>query len=538
MQRLTAHVLSLLAAALLAVGCSNDAVAPKHSGPGIGPIALDAVADQNNGSLNESGRRFAKGFNPKNPHVGDAIVATFHWLGSTNIIDSVYDVLTTNPFTPVGNTYHLVDYVTAGGISMATYVATNAQNFPDTSTDQGQILAVVADLADSVADGGVTISAWSGVAAVYAQALGAHQSGSGAGSSTTTADPGVIPVAAGALAYAITMARNDSVQALDRPGGFTNIAQGGDSLLITDAEYAVPANATTLHPQWTWSFGSPNTWLASVLALNQSGGGGPSNQPPTAAFTSSCSALTCSFTSTSSDPDGSISRYSWTFGDGGTSAAQNPSYTYGTPGTYTVTLTVTDDQAATGTVSHAVAVGAGNQPPTATFTFNCSALTCSFTSTSSDPDGSITAYSWTFGDGGTSTAQSPSHGYAAAGSYTVTLTVTDNQDATNSASNSVTVTAPNQPPVVNAGPDERAITGLLYSESASFTDPNNDGPWSYTIDWGDGSRTTGNTASQGTISAGHTYIILLPRSFTITVTVTDSHGASGPDTKVVSVLLL
>jgi len=37
---------------------------------------------------------------------------------------------------------------------------------------------------------------------------------------------------------------------------------------------------------------------------------------------------------------------------------------------------------------------------------------------------------------------------------------------------------------------------------------------------------------------GHTYVIVLPRSFTVRVTVTDSHGASGSDTKVVSVLLL
>jgi PKD repeat protein len=36
-------------------------------------------------------------------------------------------------------------------------------------------------------------------------------------------------------------------------------------------------------------------------------------------------ALTCNFTSTSSDPDGSIASYSWTFGDGGTSTAANPS---------------------------------------------------------------------------------------------------------------------------------------------------------------------------------------------------------------------
>src|SRR5229473_3197746 len=133
-----------------------------------------------------------KGFNPTNPHLGDAIVATFLWLGSTNIIDSVTDVLTTTPYTPVGNKYTLVEYVTAGGISMATYVATNVQNFPDPNTTDSQLLAVQANLSAPVSDGGIMLSAYGGVTAVYAQALGGHRSASGSGSTATTADPGAI----------------------------------------------------------------------------------------------------------------------------------------------------------------------------------------------------------------------------------------------------------------------------------------------------------------------------------------------------------
>src|SRR2546426_3898715 len=52
---------------------------------------------QSNGTLSTfpSGTtRIIKGFNPTNPHLGDAIIATFFWLGSTNIIDSVTDHLT------------------------------------------------------------------------------------------------------------------------------------------------------------------------------------------------------------------------------------------------------------------------------------------------------------------------------------------------------------------------------------------------------------------------------------------------------------
>jgi PKD repeat protein len=265
------------------------------------------------------------------------------------------------------------------------------------------------------------------------------------------------------------------------------------------------------------------------------------NQTPTANFTFSCSALNCNFTSTSSDPDGSIASYSWNFGDGATSTAQNPTHSYTAGGSYTVTLKVTDNQGAQSPVtSKTVTVTAPNQAPTANFTFSCSALNCNFTSTSSDPDGSIASYSWNFGDGATSTAQNPSHSYAAAGSYTVTLKVTDNQGAQSPiTSKTVTVTVPNRAPTVNAGPDEVVLLSLLgvtYTLNASFSDPDNDGPWSYTINWGDGSTSTGTSASQGTISASHHYANILATR-TVTVTVRDAHGASGSDSKVLTLIL-
>src|SRR5204862_5897201 len=126
-----------------------------------------------------------------------------------------------------------------------------------------------------------------------------------------------------------------------------------------------------------------------------------------------------------------------------------------------------------------------------------------------------------------------------AGNCTVTggtsRTVTVPAGGSVTASFAVSCPTPNVAPVVNAGPDDHALTGLLYSFSWSFTDGNHNGPWSYRIDWGDGSTSGGNVSSEGSFSAGHTYIIDLPRSFTITVTVTDASGASGSDSKVVSV---
>ncbi|HEY3438700.1 MAG TPA: PKD domain-containing protein [Actinotalea sp.] len=169
------------------------------------------------------------------------------------------------------------------------------------------------------------------------------------------------------------------------------------------------------------------------------------NQLPTASFTSSVTGLGLTVDgSASTDPDGTIASYDWTFGDGSTGTGATASHTYAASGTYTVTLTVTDNRGGTATTSRTLTATAPNQPPTASFTSSVTDLTASVDgSGSSDPDGTIASYGWSFGDGTTGSGATATHAYASSGVYTITLTVTDNNGATASTTGQVTANAPN-----------------------------------------------------------------------------------------------
>ena len=98
--------------------------------------------------------------------------------------------------------------------------------------------------------------------------------------------------------------------------------------------------------------------------------GTPVNQPPIAGATATPSTgiapLSVSFNgSSSSDPDGTIASYAWTFGDGGTATGIAPTHVYQAAGSFNAQLTVTDNQGATGTKVVPITVSAGPTAPAA-----------------------------------------------------------------------------------------------------------------------------------------------------------------------------
>jgi subtilisin family serine protease len=73
-------------------------------------------------------------------------------------------------------------------------------------------------------------------------------------------------------------------------------------------------------------------------------------------FTQTCSSLTCTFTDTSTDSDGTIASRSWNVA-GTTYTSSTFPHTFAAAGTYTVSLQVTDNGGATATVTKSVKVG-------------------------------------------------------------------------------------------------------------------------------------------------------------------------------------
>lgn len=298
-------------------------------------------------------------------------------------------------------------------------------------------------------------------------------------------------------------------------------------------------------------FNGQSLWRTENFAL------ATTDAPPTASFNWSPSSPTAaspvSFDGSSSDdPDGEVTAYEWSFGDGSTGTSKTTSHTYMKAGTYPVTLTVTDN-AGLKTTSEPQYVVVADAPPTASFAVTTSTLTAASPvafdgSTSHDPDGSIASYEWSFGDGSAlAGGVSLSHTYAHAGKYVVRLTVTDDGGLSASIEHEVTVAdaAPTASFSISNTATSTTVPAAKGAPSSSFAvatpsptaglpvgfdgsgsrDP--DGVVTgYSWSFGDGTAGSGATPSHVYTKAG---------SYTVRLTVTDNGGLSASTEQTIAV---
>src|SRR6202521_5424685 len=241
--------------------------------------------------------------------------------------------------------------------------------------------------------------------------------------------------------------------------------------------------------------------------------------PPAANFSSNVVSgivpLTISFTNNST---GTITAYSWNFGDNTSSTSANPTHSYTTAGAYAVSLTVTGPGGTNTATKSGYIVATLPVPPIANFSAapmsGTAPLSVAFSNQST---GTLTTYAWDFGDGSTSTVASPTHAYAAAGSYSPSLTVSGAGGSnTKTQANLITVSAPTAAPVANFSANTTSGPAPL---SVVFTSASTGSISSYAWNFGDGTTSAATNPTHAYAAAG---------SYSPSLTVS---GAGGSNTK-------
>jgi PKD repeat protein len=119
-----------------------------------------------------------------------------------------------------------------------------------------------------------------------------------------------------------------------------------------------------------------------------------------------------------------ISTWYWDFGNGGWSTQQNPTYTFYTPGIYTVSLSC-EGPGGTDTETKIDYISVSEPPPLVDFSADPTSGSIPLTVNFFDlTEGTIDSWLWDFGDGNTSDDQNPVHIYTEMDIYTVSLTAT------------------------------------------------------------------------------------------------------------------
>ncbi|MCB0794447.1 MAG: PKD domain-containing protein [Flavobacteriales bacterium] len=273
---------------------------------------------------------------------------------------------------------------------------------------------------------------------------------------------------------------------------------------------------------WAWSTNQTIGWDIGVFKIDfqvagvNAAGAGTLNQ--------GCAPIQIDFLNTSSG-----NQWIWDFGDGSApDSTFQPSHTYSTPGTFTVTLVAFDSLSCNlaDTITFPITIGQA-QPLTAAFTLQPNSDCAVFeVSTTNSSTGAPLAFDWDMGDGTVYADTNVVHQYVSPGTYDVQLIAYDPTGCSqpDTVSQSVTILPPDSVEAsfsIDQVPDcDEAIVSSVNTSSGIAP--------SFAWNMGDGTLLTGLDV---------THVYPGPGQFLVTLIATDSSTCNIADTLAIPVVV-
>jgi len=288
-----------------------------------------------------------------------------------------------------------------------------------------------------------------------------------------------------------------------------NAPETADMIVIDEEEPAPPAEENTPEENTP----AENTAPLAIADASPSSGGVP---------------LQVNFTGSNSSDDKAIITYEWDFKDGNTANTANPSHTYDEIGSFEAVLLVTDAEGLSTTDTVTINVNEeANEGPVAIINADKISgefpLEVKFNGNSSTDDNGIVSYAWNFKDGGSSANANPTYTFNTAGNFDVELTVTDENELTDIASLTITVTqpqSPNEAPVAVASANPTSGDAPLHVNFQGTASTDEKAITSYLWDFGNNDTSSAPNPSRTYPSPG---------VYNAQLTVTDAEGLTSTD---------
>lgn len=310
---------------------------------------------------------------------------------------------------------------------------------------------------------------------------------------------------------------------------FTNTSsiQNPDNIPFYNWNFGNGQTSSQINPSVTYT--GSGTYTIDLLATSNHGCTNSTSRTVTIhplpmiglTSTSVCPGVANSFNASFSITPGSVTSYTWSFGDGSQIAnVINPNHAYVSSGNYTTVLTAISDQNCVNSNTMLTVVY-----PSPNITFSppgaCVGTAISFTNTSTIAYGSINSYTWNFGNGNISNSVNPTYSYPASGNYVVILGATSNFGCV--TTNTVSL------PIYPAATVDFTASSLCHGNTAAFTNTQSVSSGSVSFwdwDFGNGYFATGQ-------NPGHPYAN--PGTYTVSLTVTTNSGCTSSISKPVTI---